>query len=222
MKTRSNFSNLIIKLYKYCPSRLRKIIESYLSHVENGWYFSETLREIYKDIYGIDIGLGSYGCFVSSRFPPGTIIGRYCSIARNVTYLNANHPMERASMHPMFYDSRLGADKKYALKRCNLRVGNDVWIGQDVIITKSCKFIGNGAIVGAGSVVTKDVSPYSVVAGNPAKPIKQRFDNETIYALEDSKWYELSPDKLKSIANLIDKPLLFASKAKEMKSNERL
>lgn len=216
MSTRVKGSRVIKAIYAHAPAFLRKKIEGFLAHTEEGWYFSETLREIYKEEYGLTIGTGSYGCFIPNRFPKGTVIGNYCSIARNVTVLNANHPMERASMHPLFYDARLGASAEYALDRSNLTVGHDVWIGQDVIVTKGCRSIGNGAIIGAGSVVTRDVEPYTVAAGNPARPIRRRFDEETARLLEESAWFKLSPAQLKTIADEVGAPRRFAEKAKEL------
>lgn len=216
MKKRIIFSKLIRFVYSHTPSFARKHIESYLSHAEGGWYFSETIRDIYKEEYGLSIGIGSYGCFVPARFPKGTIIGNYCSIARNVTVLNANHPMERASMHPLFYDSKLGASNMFSLERKALTIGHDVWIGQDVIITKGCTHIGNGAVIGAGSIVTKDIAPYDIVAGNPARIIRRRFNDEIIKELEESHWYELSPEQLQRIADSVDVPLAFAKKARQI------
>lgn len=220
MKTKSVLSGLFIKIYPHALNPVRRLIEQYLSHAEGGWYFSETLREIYQKVHGLKIGIGTYGCFIPSRFPRGTQIGNYCSIARNVTVLNANHPMERASMHPMFYDPELGAPDGYALDRSNLTIGSDVWIGQDVIITKGCTRIGNGAIIGAGSIVTKNVEPYTIIAGNPAGIIRKRFHDDVIACLEDSKWYDLSPKKLIAIADTVGDPVAFAKKAKEIADHE--
>ena len=77
---------------------------------------------------------------------------------------------------------------------------NDVWVGANVTIMPGCKKIGNGAIIGGGSVVTHDVPPYAIVAGNPAKILRYRFDEDIIKKLEESKWWELELDELKKIA----------------------
>jgi acetyltransferase-like isoleucine patch superfamily enzyme len=208
---KSRLTSKIIKfIYPYTNNIIRKYLQGYLAHTEKGYYFSQTLREIYKQVYDICIGYGSYGCFVPSRFPQGTVIGNYCSIAKNVTILNANHPYERASMSPIFYLNKYVGNDSLALNRSFLNIGNDVWIGQDVIITNGCKVIGNGAIIGAGSIVTKDVKAYSVVAGNPAREIKMRFDSDTIEILEKSKWYEYKYDYLIKYINYIRSPKEFA------------
>ena len=75
-------------------------------------------------------------------------------------------------------------------------VGHDVWIGRYVVLLPKCKRIGNGAIVGAGSVVTHNIEPYSIVAGNPAREIRKRFDKQTIERLENSRWFNHSPEEL--------------------------
>lgn len=212
---------ILVLIYHHSTKKMKKVIEQYLSHKENGWYFSKTLRDIYKAEYNISVGYGSYGCFHPSRFPSGTVIGNYCSIARNVTILNANHPMEYASMHPMFYDKKMGADDKFALKRSALVIGHDVWIGQDVIITKSCRNIGNGAIIGAGSIVTKDVCPYTIVAGNPAKEIRKRFDDIVSKEIDECQWFLLNREQLKTIAKLVDRPIEFANAARKIRLDEQ-
>jgi acetyltransferase-like isoleucine patch superfamily enzyme len=75
------------------------------------------------------------------------------------------------------------------------KIGNDVWIGNNCLI-KNGITIGDGAIIGMGSVITKDVEPYMIVAGNPGKIIRKRFDDETIEFLINTKWWELNDDDL--------------------------
>lgn len=76
---------------------------------------------------------------------------------------------------------------------------NDVWVGTNVTIMPGCNIIGNGAIIGGVSVVTHDVPPYAIVAGNPAKILRYRFDEDIIKKLEESKWWELELDELKKL-----------------------
>ena len=98
------------------------------------------------------------------------------------------------------------------IERNELKVGNDCWIGCGVIITSSCHEIGNGAVIGAGSIVTKDVEPYTIVAGNPARILKWRFDKTTIALLEKSQWYNLTPEELLYFYDYINQPSEFAEK----------
>lgn len=82
----------------------------------------------------------------------------------------------------------------------NLEIGNDVWIGQYAVILPSCKRIGDGAVIGAGSMITKDVPDYAVVAGNPGKIIKYRFEPEIIELLKKIRWWDW--EKAKIFSNL--------------------
>ena len=83
-----------------------------------------------------------------------------------------------------------------------LAIGNDVWVGQYAIILPSCKNIGDGAVIGAGAIVTKDVPPYAIVAGNPAKVLRYRFDEATIRKLEEICWWDWSLDEIKAHADV--------------------
>lgn len=124
-------------------------------------------------------------------------IGNYCSIANNVVIGGAAHPTTWVSMSPVFYKGRDSISKKFSEfvrepDKTTL-IGHDVWIGQYVLIKQGLN-IGTGAVIGMGSVVTKDVPPYEIWAGNPAKFIRKRFDDQTIASLLQTKWWVL-PDK---------------------------
>lgn len=140
-------------------------------------------------------------------------IGNFCSVASGVRIGGAEHPIDWVSTSPVFQNVKhSGPQKRFA--RLTLpaskktEIGHDVWIGYNAIV-KAGVTIGNGAVIGAGAVVTKDVPPYAVVAGNPAKVIKYRFDDETIKELESMKWWNLSDDRLSIIANMINNPKEF-------------
>lgn len=115
-------------------------------------------------------------------------------------------------MHPIFFNTDLGVIDTNKIEFSYLEIGHDVWIGQGVKITNKCEKIGNGSIIGAGSIVTKDVKPYSIVAGNPAVEIGMRFDQEVIELLEQSKWYELSKEYLEKYIDFVEDPKEFATK----------
>jgi acetyltransferase-like isoleucine patch superfamily enzyme len=130
-------------------------------------------------------------------------VGAFCSIANGVVIGGARHPMEYASTSPVFLSHKDSVKMKYARHDYSLKlrtvVDSDVWIGE-VALIKAGVHIGVGAVIGMGSVVTRDVEPYSVVAGNPARTIRKRFDDKTIKALLELKWWTLPDSKLKEIA----------------------
>lgn len=171
---------------------------------------STVIRQYVKLRRGVDVGMYSYGgCFEPEFCLGGSVtVGRYSSLASGIRYFGANHPISAASTSPYFYNSEF-SQGVHDVPRSSLTIGNDCWIGYGVIITCGCSSIGNGAIVGAGSVVTKDVPPYAVVAGVPARIKRYRFGNDAIDALERSQWWELSPSDVLPFVNLIDDPLSF-------------
>ena len=128
-------------------------------------------------------------------------IGKFCSIACGAKFLmnSANHAMASLSTYvfPIFYeewDHGMKVTEAWD-NRGDITVGNDVWIGYEAVILSGVT-IGDGAIVAARSVVTKDVPPYTIVGGVPAKPIRRRFDRETIDALLELRWWDWPAEKL--------------------------
>ncbi|WP_263770073.1 CatB-related O-acetyltransferase [Propionivibrio soli] len=128
-----------------------------------------------------------------------TKIGAFTSIANGVVLGGARHPMEWVGMSPAFYSGRDSIKTKFAEHvlppPADILVGNDVWIGRSAIVLSGLS-IGNGAVVGAGAVVTKDVPPYAIVAGNPAKIIRYRFPALVVRALEKSQWWNFPDHRL--------------------------
>ena len=187
---------LLFKLYCIKNEKLRGFIRSAIGKLEGGQAWSLTLRKIEKQYYGIDIGIGTYGpCFVPEQTWTGfgnLTIGKYCSFAKGVCIYSRNHPYWRPSTSPLFYNSSFDNSgvKVDNVKYDKLTIGNDVWIGQYAVILPSVRTIGDGAVIGAGSIVTKDVPDYAIVVGNPAKVIKYRFDDKTIREIKESKWWD--------------------------------
>jgi len=190
-----------------------KLFRPYIIKKEHGEQESETLRYYVKKKYHVSVGLYSYGGCLKQEFNLGgsVEIGRYCSFASNIHYFGTNHPMNYASMSPYFFNPHFGK-KVRDVSRETLSVGHDVWCGYGVMLTSKCKNIGNGAVIAAGSIVTKDVPPYAIVSGAPARIQRYRFKKETIQLLEQSRWWELSPDELMEYYDVIDRPEIFARK----------
>jgi len=187
---RSFLGSLIFRAYRL--PRLRRMCIRFANELEGGEFYSETLRRIFRCYHNIEVGAYSYGdCFVVDAFPPGTTVGRYVSIATGIRAFARNHPTSWLSMHPFFYNHRLGLVPRDLVTNGSLEIGDDAWIGCRTIITPGCSRIGVGAVVGAGSVVTKDIPDFAVVAGNPARVIRYRFPEETQQAILDSRWWDL-------------------------------
>lgn len=183
---------------------------------------------------GCRIGRYTYGYEqLLEYFPIASEIGRYCSINRTARIWN-NHPIDYISTHPMldhlsFYEwsqwdvrkemiSRYGkyysnAEYEDSPLRNNksVSIGNDVWIGGNVVILPGVR-IGNGAVLAAGAVITKDVPPYAVTAGVPAHVIRYRFSADLIAKLEEIQWWNWSIEQIENNIELFYQPEAFCRK----------
>ena len=124
-------------------------------------------------------------------------IGSYCAIGKDVKCILNNHDVDFASVQHSFYKNYFNeAPFSQVKQNISIEIGSDVWIGDNVIILPNIT-IGHGAVVGAASVVTKSIEPYSIVAGIPAKKIKNRFSDTQIKELLDLEWWSWSDSKIK-------------------------
>lgn len=188
---------LLFKLYAVKRRKLREIILAQVANIEGGQVYSETLRKIFSFYHNVEVGIYSYGgCFEPGAFARLTRIGRYCSFAGEVRVIRGNHPLNYRSMHPFFFNPLFGYIREEKIPRNRLEVGNDVWVGHNVLIMPNVKRIGDGAAIGAGAIVTKDVPDFAVVAGNPAKIIKYRFSEEIQKQIKQSQWWNKDIDEL--------------------------
>ncbi len=135
------------------------------------------------------------------------IIGKFCSIACGAKFIftSANHTLKSLSTYPfpLFWEEYGLAQKNVTLawdNKGDIIIGNDVWIGYEAVIMSGIH-IGNGAIIGTRAVVTKDVEPYTIVGGVPAKPIKKRFNDETIEKLQSICWWNWDKEKVREKIN---------------------
>lgn len=206
--------NRMINTIRYRSLRKQKV------YINKSAVVSDTSLEGFNYVKGktilIDcyIGTGSYirdNCsFIKTK------IGKYCSVAPHVRLVCGNHPIEKnVALHPAFYTGRniAGLNFHHIMDfeeynyvddgKWYCEIGNDVWIGSDVLILGGIK-VGNGAVIAAGSVVTKDVEPYAIVAGVPAKQIKSRFSERQIEFLETLKWWDKDYDWIQEHIGLFD------------------
>lgn len=198
---------------------------------ENVFFAANSGNVLYK--------IGSFST-VNSRLPVNTIIGRYSSIASNLKRMSAGHPTQRftTSMLTYYGNSKVawsGIFGEY-LEKNNLSfetapndtlsnfpiiIGNDVWIGENVTYVPKGVTVGDGAIVAANSLLTKDVPPYHVVGGNPARIVKTRFSDEIISDLLELKWWDYSFAEIPGI--YADIPIKdFITIVNETKRNETI
>jgi acetyltransferase-like isoleucine patch superfamily enzyme len=147
-------------------------------------------------------------------------IGKFCSLSNRIVIGGAVHPMHYVSTSPVFLSHKDSVKTKFSkhdyLPEIRTTLGHDVWVGENVMI-KAGVTIGIGAVIGMGSVVTKDVPAYAVVAGNPARILRYRFDHDVIEALLTSRWWDLSFEELMVLGNDVNEPLIFLKKLKEHK-----
>lgn len=146
-------------------------------------------------------------------------VGSFCSISNRVTIGGVAHPMHFVSTSPVFLSHKDSVKAKFAkfdfLPKEMTLIGSDVWIGEGSFIKAGVK-VGVGAVIGMGSIVTKDVPDYAIVAGNPARIIRYRFDQDTIKGLLSSKWWELDDNVLSIIGHTFDNPKKFLRTISEL------
>lgn len=142
---------------------------------------------------GIEVGEGTYGFDYKKAFlylPEDKIkIGKYTSIAADVSFIaSGEHYYNRVSSYPFYANLLKLGNSKDTKSNGPIEIGNDVWIGHGAVILSGVS-IGNGAVIAANSLVVKNVAPYTVVGGVPAKKIKRRFSEDVTVALERIKWW---------------------------------
>lgn len=201
----------IKRLFKIFSLRKRKVILSFLTRFDEKTEF-EGRNSLGRNtnVKGTVIGFGTY--IGADSILNQSSIGKFCSISKNVEIVLNNHPTNYISTHPAFHRSNNKLLKNISLDFCSVSlfdefkfvdggnqivIENDVWIGCNVILMPGIK-IANGAIVAAGSVVTKSVEPYTIVGGVPAKVLKKRFHDEEVEYIMKSKWWNLDIFTLKS------------------------
>lgn len=177
-----------------------------------------TLTFVKPTIKNPDIVVGDFTYFADTDFEKHVthhydfigdklIIGKFCQIGAGVEFVmnGANHQMNAVSTYPFYifgsWDQSAPSKEDLPFKGDTV-VGNDVWIGQNSTILPGVH-IGDGAIIGLNSVVTRDVPPYTIVAGNPAKAVRKRFDDELIDLLLKLKWWDKSVEEINALIPLL-------------------
>ena len=187
---------------------VRRFLRRLVLKAEGGVLYSVTIRRILLAYHGVEVGMYSgMNMLRPGNFKNGTRVGRYSAIYETVRAFDANHPTNTKSTHAFFYNPALGHVDTDALKRTRLTIGSDVWMGHAVILLPAVTSVGDGAVIGAGAVVSQDIPPYAVVVGNPARVIRYRFSPSTIKAMLAEQWWEKSLEEVKCDLDSFCRPL---------------
>jgi acetyltransferase-like isoleucine patch superfamily enzyme len=135
----------------------------------------------------------------------GVEFGKYCAIAPNLKIIGTNHDYNFPAIQLTFYKKMFNISHPFdsnsnIITKGKIIIGNDVWIGEDVVILSGVK-IGDGCCIGARSVVTKDLPPYSICVGQPCKPVKKRYNEDIIQFLLKIQWWNWDKEKIKKNKN---------------------
>ena len=166
---------------------------------------------------GADVVLGDFSYISGPRsYVEAARIGKFCSIARQVVIGPGNHDLSGVTTHPFPVSPDCGglatsAKQETQTQKAPPIIGNDVWIGMNAIIMRGVT-IGDGAVVAANSVVTRDVEPYTIVGGVPARPLKRRFSPEIAESLQRRQWWDWPDRVLAERLEVFRAPESFAQK----------
>ena len=170
---------------------IRKLFNNKKRHLFKNVNITETAR------FSGECNIGEYTYIGYNTVITKSNIGRYCSIADDVVIGPGEHKLDKISTSAIFYE-----DIYNVLTENVVNIGNDVWIGTKAVVLRGVT-IGDGAVIGAGAVVTRDVEPYAVVVGIPARKIKKRLSEDLINEVIKTKWWEFEPEKAKKIQRAI-------------------
>lgn len=198
------------------PETWRELSEKYRIDTDGGWRKSVNMRagrrleaQIFSSSSLENVhSMGAFSIIRHGASIGGVVIGRFSGIGAGFVGSAPEHPVDSIGMSSVFmknYPWAKGGERFYEVPQSGRRlvnkrieIGSDVWIGRDVYIKGGVK-VGHGAIIAARSVVTKDVAPYSIVAGTPAKHIRQRFPDEVVAALLELEWWNYDPIWMKHV-----------------------
>jgi acetyltransferase-like isoleucine patch superfamily enzyme len=188
---------LVQKTYLELKYWKKKVVLGYLTNVHKSTFGG--YNQLYDNVRLWHSSIGEYSYIAKNSQITRTHIGKFCAIGPNVQMGLGTHPTkEFVSIHPAFYSTFKQvpisfSEKDLFVEHRLIIVGNDVWIGANAIIADGIT-IGDGAIIAAGAVVAKNVAPYEVVGGVPAKFIKKRFTDDQIKFLLEFKWWDKNKD----------------------------
>ena len=187
----------ILKLIKHLKLTVVKIKHIFIPTTNT----VSNLANIYSSAELYKTSVGDFSYIGRNSIISHTNVGKYCSLGPNLVIGYGDHPTNLVSTSPVFYQSTTSLhikpkkDKFFGHQAVN--IGNDVWIGANCVVRNGIK-IGDGAIIGAGAVITKDVPPYAIVVGVPGRVLKYRYENEIIEKLLLIKWWNWDLEKIEN------------------------
>ena len=205
----------IFQFIKHKRKTAGKVNTQFGAHTDGSSFEGRNAIGRHTSVLKSSLGYGSY--VASGSFLRGAKVGRYCCIGKQVRIIDVTHPSSRyVSVHPLFFAKNTVVGESYVGRQkfeetitlpddsqFSVRIGNDVWIGDGAMILGG-HVIGDGAIVAAGAVVTKDVEPYTIVAGVPARPVRKRFSDDEIHFLEELRWWDKGEEWIRENAEKFD------------------
>jgi acetyltransferase-like isoleucine patch superfamily enzyme len=203
-KTYNFFKRVFDAIYYYPYRKDNNYISGYVNGLRNVIFGGEN-QIITGCNFSGKVELGYRTTLGVSNWIHGNVkIGKYCQLGAYVAIHSNNHPVSNLSTY--ISSSLFNGELKQLKTIGKVEMGNDVWVGHNALIIGNVK-IGNGAIIAAGAVVTRDVEPYSIVGGVPAKTLKKRFSENIIKEVEELKWWDKSDEEMESIKPLFLKDL---------------
>ena len=183
---------------------------------------------IYRGVKAKNAVIGAHTYIAANTDIENAEIGKFCSIADHCRIGMSGHSLQYISTSPIFTQKRNALQKRWIEEDIfehkseeeRVVLGHDVWVGSHVLINGGVH-IGNGACIAAGAVVVKDVPPYAIVGGVPAKIIRYRFSQEVINKLEDIQWWNLSEEELKQHIHLFQKENISSKELKKLSKLEK-
>jgi acetyltransferase-like isoleucine patch superfamily enzyme len=215
----NSFRELVALMLRSTLAR-RRHPHVYFGHnvaVGKDCHFGANVR-IYFNIRLSSVEIGDYSYVGGGSYIQHAKIGKFCSIGPDVRIGLGVHPLDHVSTYPGFYSTNASGSvpfTKDTIVEENVRIciGNDVWIGAKTLIMDGVS-IGHGAVIGAGSVVTKNVAPYTVVAGVPARELRKRFDEDMVAFLLEFAWWDKDEAFLRTHAASFRSPEVFRDEFK--------
>lgn len=184
-----------LKLFKLRMHYRKKHIYIGSYYVEKGAQFGHHVRILHDVQIRKTVSIGDYSYVEPYTTIISASIGKYCSIGKCCQIGPWEHPLNYMTTSPQVLRVILQRPDLYQDLPEKAEIGNDVWIGSNAIVMGGVK-VGNGAVIGAGAIVTKDVPSYAIVVGNPAKIIRYRFQPEEIAWLESLSWWDWTKDEI--------------------------